>query len=193
MALSLIAIQPGIAAAHAGAEPTHKPKAVTLSIAIDNGHTTVKEGDRLTYTVKIHNTGATDTPVLRLSQTMVPGLKLLSSTPSGTVSAGRIEWSKSLPAGEKAQFSVTVDVGELAPQLQRLAVVACASAKTGDRPIVCATHSDRLLTTTARSQVPVPASGSGRFYAIAGIAALVLACGAFIGRRGLRRRTSRIS
>jgi uncharacterized repeat protein (TIGR01451 family) len=161
VALSFIALPLGMVMTPAAAASAPKPKQpFALRIGIDDGRTTVRPGDRLTYTTKISNTGRERTPGLVLTQTLVPGLKLVSSTPEGTVSAGQIIWKSTLPAGKTDQFSATVQVGRLPGQLQRLAAVACASNKIGKRPIVCAAHSDRL-------QAPAPTGLAHRVTALA--------------------------
>ncbi|MBT2226561.1 DUF11 domain-containing protein [Nonomuraea sp. NEAU-A123] len=191
--VSLAVMPLGMPTAHARAPHPAEPKrSLALHIGIDNGHESVQRGDRLTYTIKISNTGATKTPALLLTQTLTPGLKLVSSTPQGKVSADRIAWSRALPAGKTDQFSVTLQVERLPAQLQRLAAVACASAKAGKRPIVCATDSDRLATSPSEGLQgqPVPAYGHGLWYAIAGVGALSTTSLALYARRRRRRRAA---
>ncbi|MEO3856704.1 hypothetical protein [Acrocarpospora sp. B8E8] len=186
-ALALIAAQAGMGAAHASA--AREPEAtLPLNISIDNGRTSVRQGDRLTYTIKISNTGDAETPVLRVFQATVPGLEVLATTPEATASAKRIEWSKSLAAREEAEFSVTAQVGPQAPQMQRLTVVACASNKSTDRPVVCAAHSDRLE--TLGLPIESETSNLGLWFTLAGVAALLAASGVIVGRRLLRRKTT---
>ncbi|MFC4531527.1 hypothetical protein [Sphaerisporangium dianthi] len=167
-------------------EPDKPKKAYALRIGIENGRRDVGPGDRLTYTIKVSNSGNADSPPLLLTQTLIPGLRLISSAPKGKVTDGRLTWSRVVPAGGTGQFSTTVQVGRLPSGTQRLAAVACATAKKGKRPIVCAADSDRL---------PVPAvDGSrwpwpGLWYAGAGVvAALAALLGVLARRRTLRRR-----
>jgi uncharacterized repeat protein (TIGR01451 family) len=172
----------GTAPAHAGTKPK---QTYALRIGIDNGRTSVRPGDRLTYVTKVSNTGAAKTPDLLLSQTLVPGLKLISSAPKGVLSADRITWNRALPTGGTGQFSVTVEVGRLARGQQRLAAVACASTKTDKRPIVCASHLDLLRTTATKgSQSGIGGLLSGRvlWCMIAGTGAL-LGAGVMLLRR----------
>ncbi|WP_170321298.1 DUF11 domain-containing protein [Acrocarpospora pleiomorpha] len=187
VAVTLIAAQSGMGAAHASV--AREPEAtLPLNISIDNGQTSVRQGDRLTYTIKISNTGDTETPELRVFQTTVPGLEVLSTTPEATASTKRIEWSKKLSGREEAEFSVTAQVGPQAPQMQRLTVVACASNKSSDRPVVCAAHSDRLE--TLGLPIESEESGAGLWYTIAGILVLLAVSGGIVGRRRLRRKTA---
>lgn len=173
----------------AAAHPPRPKQSFALRIGIDNGHTAVRQGDRLTYVTKISNTGQKETPDLLLSQTLVPGLELISSTPKGKVSGGRITWKSALPTGKTDQFSVTVEVGRLSGQLQRLAAVACAATLTGKRPIVCAAHSDRLqppvkpgFTDRLTALVSGPLFWSG----ITGAGSLIVAALVLMRRRRLR-------
>ncbi len=132
----------GTATAHATAKPR---QTYELRVGIDNGRTAVRIGDRLTYVTKVSNTGTADSPELLLSQTIAPGLKVISSTPKGELSRGRVLWNRALPAGRTDRFSVTVEVGPLSG-VKRLAAVACASTKADKRPIICASHLDLLRT-----------------------------------------------
>ncbi len=141
LAVALVTAPGG--AAHAAGKPR---RPVALRIGISDGHTGVRAGDRLTYVTEVSNTGNTRTPDLLLTQTLTPGLKLVSSSPRGRFSGGRVMWNKALPMGGKGRFSVTVDVGRPAAHQQRLAAVACASTTTDKRPIVCASHLDLLRT-----------------------------------------------
>jgi uncharacterized repeat protein (TIGR01451 family) len=176
-----------VAAAHASGPHPPKPKrSYALHISIDDGHSSVRQGDRLTYTTKISNSGAAATPALRITQTLTPDVTFVSATPKGEASADRIQWSGSLSAGKTVQYTVTVQVGRLAPQLQRLAAVACASSMADDRPIVCATHLDRLPVPEA-IQSSSPGVGA-RWLMVSAIVAALLALGVLVRRRVLRHR-----
>ncbi|MEV7908502.1 hypothetical protein AB0P04_43625, partial [Streptomyces anulatus] len=115
-----------------------------LSISIDNGKTATREGDRLTYTVVVHNTGTTDAGELHLTQSLPEGLRLVSADGHGSAKEGQVVWTVDLPAGKDATLHTTAQVGATPADLLRLATVACASTEAEGRPIVCATHSDQL-------------------------------------------------
>jgi uncharacterized repeat protein (TIGR01451 family) len=187
LAVAFAAAPHGSATAHAVAKPK---QSFALRIGIDNGRTSVRAGDRLTYVTKISNTGAAKSPDLLLTQTLVPGLKLISSTPKGVLSGDRISWTRVLPTGKTDQFSVTVEVGRLAGRPQRLAAVACASAKADKRPIVCASHLDLLRTSaTAGTKSPGLVSHGVLWSATAGAVVLLTALVVLLRRR--RTRTGR--
>jgi len=176
----------GHATADAGTKPKGPP---ALRIGIDDGHTSVRTGDRLTYVTKVTNTGTTKTPALRLTQTLVPGLKLISSAPKGVLSGDRITWNRALPAGDTGRFSVTVEVGRLAGPPQRLAAVACASARTDKRPIVCASHLD-LLRDTATRGAGSSVSGRVLWSTTAGAGVLLTACAVLFRRRRRKKQSA---
>ncbi|MFC4589265.1 DUF11 domain-containing protein [Sphaerisporangium corydalis] len=192
--VSLVVMPSGTVAAWAAVpSPAATERAYALRIGIDDGHSSVRQGDRLTYTTKVSNTGSAGSPPLVLTQTLTPGLKLLSSTPKGKVFPDRIAWNRTLAAGKTDQFSVTVEVGRLPAKLERLAAVACASARSDKRPIVCASHLDRLPGSSPETlQGPIPGlvSGRGLWFAVAGAAAVLTASlGLAVRRRRTRPRT----
>jgi uncharacterized repeat protein (TIGR01451 family) len=193
VALSLASLPIGAVTAHASVVHAPKPdRALALRIGIDDGHTMVRQGDQLTYITRLSNTGAVKTPDLLLTQTLVPGLKLVSSTPRGQIFAGRITWKSTLPTGKTDQFSVTVKVGRLSGQLQRLAAVACASTRAGKRPIVCATHSDRLQISAPagfKARMTVLAHSRILWCTVAGLGALLVASLVLLARRRRLRLT----
>ncbi|WP_181871430.1 DUF11 domain-containing protein [Sphaerisporangium album] len=188
MAAALAALPLGsTAAAHAAApHPAGPDKSYALRIGIENGHSSVRPGEHLTYTIEVSNTGVKDSPDLLLTQMLAPGVKVLSSTPQGTVSVGRIAWKRAVPAGKTERLSVAVEIGSFPAQLQRLAAVVCASVKKEKRPIVCATDLDRLP--AAAPQTPQPHATGGRWYALAAALAVLLA---FLGPRARRALRSR--
>ncbi|MFC7382427.1 hypothetical protein [Sphaerisporangium rhizosphaerae] len=187
VAVALALLPPGTAAAYAATPHPAKPKKdYALRIGIDNGLAGVGPGDRVTYTIKVTNTGNADTPPLLLTQTLIPGVRLVSSAPKGKVTGGRVTWSGKVPAGGTGRYSATVQVGALPAGTQRLAAVACATTKGSRRPIVCAADSDRLPAPAAGGR---PGSSTALWYGAGGaVAALTALMGVLLRRVALRRR-----
>jgi uncharacterized repeat protein (TIGR01451 family) len=185
-------VGPAAAAGTSQPEPTSKPtsepkQSFALRIRIDDGRTHVRTGDRLTYTIKVGNTGAEQTPELLLTQSLLPGIKLISSRPKGVLSRGQVVWNKVLPPGKTAQLSVTVEVGRLPVRQQRLAAIACASNKANGRPIVCASHLDLVAGTQARGSTSrltgFAHAGLGFWCGIGGAGLLVAGSASILYRR----------
>ncbi|HYQ62513.1 hypothetical protein [Actinophytocola sp.] len=179
--------------AAAPAQSTVAPPAPQLSIAVDNGQTTTSAGATLTYTITVHNLGATDVPGLMISQTVPKGLKPESSATATTTESGDLNWDLDLKASGVATFHSTMTVVDTPPELLRLATVACASSSDGGPPIVCATHSDQLPAGAAAARATAgqadPSSGHGWWWYLAGaIVLVVLAVAVFLV---LRRRATR--
>jgi uncharacterized repeat protein (TIGR01451 family) len=186
---TLLAVVP---APTAGAAAPTTPQ---LSIAVDNGHTTTEAGATLTYTITVHNLGATDVPGLTVSLTVPNGLKPGPSPTATTTASGDLNWDLDLKTSGVATFHSTMTVVETPPELLRLATVACASSGGGP-PIVCATHSDQLPAGAAAARAAVgqdvSSSGYGWWYVAAGILLAVLALATFLlRRRRATRRTTR--
>ncbi|HEY2794311.1 MAG TPA: hypothetical protein VGJ28_18250, partial [Micromonosporaceae bacterium] len=147
-------------------------------------------GDQLTYTIKVRNLGTTNADALQISQTLPPGLKLVSSDHGGTVRDAQVSWILNLKPGEESTVATVGQVGTTPDDLLRLASIACATTEGGRKPLVCATHSDLLP--AAATHLGHPASH--RIWYGAGAAAVLLAGGmAFVlTRRGKARRRSRM-
>ncbi|WP_061291078.1 DUF11 domain-containing protein [Herbidospora cretacea] len=156
-----------------------KPKA-QLTIAVEGGGDAVRQGQRLTYTTTVVNTGAGDARSLDISQTIDPGLTLVSSSPPGKAADGRVRWTHPLRAGETVTFSVTMDVKRLNPGLKRLAVVSCAARAGEARPLVCATDSAPVA---APAPVAMKTQGSSVPLAMGAAAALLAVLTVLVWRR----------
>lgn len=167
----------------------------TLSIGVDNGRTSAEKGDRLTYTVTLRNIGANDARGLHLTQTLPDGLRFVSADHGGKARPGQVTWAVDLKAGRNATVHTTAEVRDTPDHLLRLATVACASVMRDGRPIVCATHSDRLPAGAVAEAEAARAAAppvNRLWYAGAGLLVLILT-GVLAARRARRRgnRTSR--
>jgi len=187
---TLAAVGPALATSAAA------PTTPQLSIAVDNGHTTTSAGATPTYTITVHNLGATDVPSLTVSQTVPNGLKPESSAAAATTESGDLNWKLDLKASGVATFRSTMTVVDTPPELLRLATVACASSSSGSgSPIVCTTRSDQQPAGAAAVRAAAaPASspdGYGWWYLAADIALALLALAVFlVHRRRATRQTT---
>jgi uncharacterized repeat protein (TIGR01451 family) len=161
-----------------------------LTISVSDGRTAANPGDRLTYVVTLRDTGQAGAPHLEVTQTLPPGLDFLSASPRETATGGKVTWPAAIPAGGTQTFRMVGRVTRTPARLLRLAAVACASARGGSRPIVCAAHLDRLPAATSAS-----VSRTGRLagmpalaYAGVGLVLLVAAAFAALARRRVRLR-----
>jgi uncharacterized repeat protein (TIGR01451 family) len=200
LAAVLIAIPVTVATSHGGASRTDTvtpPRKIPgLTISVTDGRVAAAEGDRLTYTVNVRDTGTSAVPHLDITQTLSAGLEFLSASGDGADKAGHVTWRATLSAGGTRTFRVVALVTRTPPHVTRLAAVACAALPAGDRPIVCAAHLDKVPSAGAE---PAAASGSsgGNLLAYAATGLVVLALGllmVIVGRRTrLRRRHARPS
>jgi uncharacterized repeat protein (TIGR01451 family) len=168
------------------------PRVPGLRISIGDGRTTAQAGDRLTYTVLVQNSGARRTPPLKITQTLPPGLRLVSASRHGVARAGSVTWHADLPAGGKDTFSLQAQVTRSAARQSRLAAVACAALAGSRTPIVCAAHLDRLPGAPAAApgrRAATPAARTLPSYAVGVLA--VLAAGVLAIVAGLRLRVRR--
>jgi uncharacterized repeat protein (TIGR01451 family) len=207
LAVGLMAIPATMAASHpaashrapsptASTSPTASPTAKAsrtpgLTITVSDGHVAARAGDGLTYLVSVRNTGAVAVPRLKVTQTLSAGLKFLSASGHGVATSGHVSWSASLPVGGERTFRVATRVTRTPTTQLRLAAVACVVLPDSSRPLVCASHLDRLPAAVAQ-----PAARSGRsvgnvlMYTAAALAVLALALVAaiIVRRRGRPRR-----
>ncbi|WP_410816493.1 hypothetical protein [Micromonospora sp. 050-3] len=187
-----VLVGPAVDPAQAAA-PTPKPSASAsppgplLSITVDDGRTEVSAGDELTYRLTVRNLGATTVADIKVSQSMPTGLTLVSADRGGKARDGAVTWATDLKVGQESTFTTVARVGETPKDLLRLATVACATAKGGTKPLVCATHSD-LLPAGAVAPAAEDTGTSWLWSAGAAAALLIIGLGAFVLRHRNRRR-----
>ncbi|WP_375423214.1 hypothetical protein [uncultured Friedmanniella sp.] len=170
-----------------------------LSVAMDNGQSSATPGGRSRYTVTVTNLGTAKLKTLRLSQTVPEGARLVSAGSSGKVGRGQVSWTLDVPATGHRTVSTTLEVGSHpAPDLLRLASVACVRATPSGPPLVCATDSDELpagaaAASAASAASAAPAASSSASVGVtgwsiaAGVAALLAAAVAVLVVRRRRR------
>ena len=197
---SVAAVEPGTALAPSepvASEPLSGPQ---LSIAVDNGRTSTTPGDSLDYVITVQNLGSGDIDRLLVDQTLPVGVTFGTADAGGTEAAGKLHWIVDIKATESATLHSTMTVGATAPELLRLASVACASMSADGPPIVCAAHSDQLpagamaeADQVALETVAEPGSGLWPgWYLIAGLAACI-AIGLLVWLLVRRRRRATVA
>lgn len=179
--------------AHASATPA--TAAPGLEISVSDGRAAVRPGDRVTYLVRVQDTGSRPVHRLEVTQALPAGVQFVSASDGGTAAAGRVTWHASLAAGGTDEVRATVLVTRIPAKTVRLAAVACAALPADSRPVICAAHLDPLPAGGGAAVAPdrvaaagqPPARGFPHWYlaAGAGLAALVLALiGGRVRRRG---------
>ncbi|MCX5065921.1 DUF11 domain-containing protein [Micromonospora lupini] len=183
---------PAVAPAQAAA-PTPKPSASAspagplLSITVDDGRTEAAAGDELTYRLTVRNLGTGKVSGIKVSQSLPTGLTLVSADRGGKARDGAVTWATDLKVGQESTFTTVARVGDTPKDLLRLATVACATAKGGTKPLVCATHSD-LLPAGVVAPAVEDAGISWLWSAGAAAALLIIGLGVFVLLRRNRRR-----
>jgi uncharacterized repeat protein (TIGR01451 family) len=184
LAVGLIAMPAAMAASHPTAtHPKPPPTALAprasrtpgLTISISDGRVAARAGDRLTYTVSVRNSGTVAVRRLQVTQTLSPGLELLSASDHGAAAGGDVSWTASLPVGGTRTFVAVTRLTRTPATLLRLAAIACVTLPGSSRPLVCAAHLDRLpalaAASTSRSGHSI---GNVATYIAAGLAVLAL-------------------
>jgi uncharacterized repeat protein (TIGR01451 family) len=199
LAAGLIAFPVAAATGHPVAAATgHPPASRTapaapatrepgLSISVIDGHVTASPGERLTYTVTVRDTGTAAAQHLKITQTLSPGLRLLSASGNGTATARQVTWHTTVPAGATRTFQVTARVTQAPARQARLAAIACAALPGASQPVVCAAHLDRLPAALSAAASGGP-GGNLPGYAAAGLAALAAGLLTVTAARRVRRR-----
>ncbi|MEU6152062.1 DUF11 domain-containing protein [Actinosynnema sp. NPDC047251] len=158
-----------------------------LSISIDNAHDQVHGGDELAYKITVRNTGSSDVEGLRVTQSVPPGVRVVTADQDGRTSETSVQWTASIPAGEDVTLTDKV-VFDAAPDgTARLASSVCAYRTGETRPVVCSTDSDQLAATPpALAKSPMP-----WWPLVVAVVVLALAAGVFVVLR--RRRRDRVA
>jgi uncharacterized repeat protein (TIGR01451 family) len=175
------------AASHtAPAAPAHRGPA--LSISVTDGHVTATTGERLTYTVSVRDTGTAAARHLKITQTLSPGLQLVSATGNGAATARQVTWHATVAAGATGTFRVTARVAKAPARVTRLAAIACAALPGNSQPVVCAAHLDRLPAAAPSAASSGGPGGNLPGYAAVGLAALAAGLLTVTAARRTRRR-----
>ena len=167
------ASHPAAASSAAVTSPAGPPaKGPSLAVSVSDGRSTARAGDTLTYVVTVRDTGSGAARQLTITQTLSPGLRIVSASDHGAAESGQVSWSAGLAAGRERTFRVITQVTRPPATLLRLSAVACVTPHGSTRPAVCAAHLDRLPAATG---TPAARSGLGPApYVAAGLAVLVL-------------------
>lgn len=193
----MAAAAPAAAAVHprSPAPVVHRPKVPSLSISVTDGRRAVRAGDRLTYLMRLANSGMISVPQLTITLTRPPFLRFISASHQGVPAAGKVTWHAGLPVGHTVTLRASMLVTRVPVGIARLAAVACAVAR-GSRPVVCAAHLDRLLGTVSGAGRPAGTVSAGQAggmtagtligYALAVIAALATGALLMLARRRAR-------
>jgi uncharacterized repeat protein (TIGR01451 family) len=196
MTVVIAALAAGLFAAPAP-HATTAPSATTdasqplLSIAVDNGRTSVAAGDQLTYKIKVRNLASAKAKQLKITQSLPSGLTFVSADSGGKAGAAGVAWLIDLGAGQESTLTTIAKAGQTPDDLLRLATVACATAPGDTKPLVCATHSDLLPAGARVARTDAPANRGLWFLLGATLLALVAAATVF-GRRRVRQLVSRL-
>jgi uncharacterized repeat protein (TIGR01451 family) len=182
---------PGAARAAAARVPSAASAARTarspeLVVTVSDGHVAARAGETLAYLVTVRDTGRAAAPRLTITQTMSPGLRVLSASDHGAVASGRVSWSAGLPAGGSREFRVGAEVTRTPAAQLRLGAVACVTLPGSSRPVVCAAHLDRLPAAAAL----LPRSGGSGLSvtAYSGFGLVVVLLGGLAAAVVIRRR-----
>jgi uncharacterized repeat protein (TIGR01451 family) len=169
-----------------------EPAGPALAISVDDGRATAAADDRLHYTIRVRNLGTAAVHALRLTETIPTGAAVLTTHPAAADRADHLDWTVDLPRGGGATVTSDLRAGATAPELLRMASVACVSIGAG-APIVCAADSDQLpagaaaATVASRHLPPAGNSGNGRTrWLFIGAALLVILSAAAALRRWVR-------
>jgi uncharacterized repeat protein (TIGR01451 family) len=195
-----LATRPAASASTGAARATrppvsHRIAGPRLSIGVSDDRASAKVGDRLSYTVSVRNVGTAEVPHLTITLTLPRGVPLSAISRHGTSAGEKATWHASVPAGRTETFRATGQVNRPPAQMVRLAAVACAAAKSGGNPIVCAADLDRTPAGAAAAAVKSgrPGDPTGTLVTVGGAAVAVCAVIAFVvvSRRTRRRRGTR--
>lgn len=116
-----------------------------LSISIDDRQAKVAPGDRVHYTVRVHNAGERTYPDARIVQQLPAALTSLTSRPASDQNPSGVGWTATLPPGADATFSMTGRVGESRGSYPEVVTTGCVSSRPGAAPLACDSDSDALL------------------------------------------------
>ncbi len=167
------------------------PAVPQLTISISDGRKSVQAGERLTYTVLVSNGGGREQH-LKITQTLPPGLRLVSANRSGLASRNLVTWRSGVPARGTQTFRLTAQVIRTPARVTQLASIACAAAGSV-RPLVCAAAMNRIPASAAAvaTRRGRPSGGGSSGWAAVGWVFLAVLAVGLVLLAGLRARSRR--
>ena len=113
-----------------------------LSIAVDDGVSVAALGDRLAYTISVHNDGHAGSGHLGITFTPPAGVELSAADADGAIKGGSANWTVTVGAAKTVTLKVSARVAELPEGAKGLAAVACVA--DGGVPKLCATDINQI-------------------------------------------------
>jgi uncharacterized repeat protein (TIGR01451 family) len=142
VALGVVAPAAGAAPAGAAASggsaapsaaPTQSGNGTPLQVTVDTPQLTPREGERISYTVTVHNAGGKAYPKAVIDQLLPGGFTLVAAKPAAAVAGQDPEWVMSLPAGATQELTATVIAGRI-PQIAKDGAIVVRQAGDAAAP-----------------------------------------------------------
>ncbi|MBO1333720.1 DUF11 domain-containing protein [Streptomyces sp. VRA16 Mangrove soil] len=163
-----------------------------MSIEITDGVEAADSGDKLGYTIIVHNQGAEPIEKLRVEQRLPQGAGAPELSEGGKArTSGLAVWTADVKANHKTTFTSRVRLGKTGKDTLRVASTVCAYVDGAKAPAVCASDLDTLpagAAGAAGERAADASGGSGTAALVGGGAALAAAGGALVV---IRRRRAR--
>ncbi|MYW68797.1 DUF11 domain-containing protein [Streptomyces sp. SID8379] len=167
--------------------PTSDDKRPAVSIALTDGVSRARPGDRLHYTVTVRNDGSRPVEGLRVEQRMPDAAHHAAAGQGAKVRRGTASWRTDVAPGRPAELTSTLTLGAAGAGALRAGSTVCAYRKGSDAPLVCASDLD-LLTAPAAAG-PEAATKDGASWGVWTAGGVLAAGGAvFVVLRGRRAR-----
>ncbi|MFI6878499.1 hypothetical protein ACIBL6_34200 [Streptomyces sp. NPDC050400] len=121
------------------------PAAPPMSIELTDGVDTAAGGDKLGYTVTVHNQGGVPLKALRVEQKLPAGASGTDASEGGRTGAGgKVVWTADVKPNAKTTLTSRTRLGTPAAGALRAASTACAYLGNAKAPAVCASDLDTL-------------------------------------------------
>ncbi|MGW9350261.1 hypothetical protein [Nocardiopsis flavescens] len=127
LGLAALVALPGIQAPDPGGAGEVVPGAETLHLTLAERaeRDRLRPGDRVEYTIGVRNSGVRTAEGAEVVHILPPTMRYVTGTEGAEVDGGRVVWTRSLEAGERAAFTVTGELTGLPEGAGRPVATAC--------------------------------------------------------------------
>ncbi|MDT0328841.1 hypothetical protein [Nocardiopsis lambiniae] len=167
--LAALVSLPGIQAPELVGEKEVVPGAESLHVTLQSAERErLDPGDRVEYTIKVRNSGASDVPEAEVVHFLPTTMRYVGGTEGAEVDGGRVVWARPLAAGERTSLKLTGELTGVPEGASRPVSTVCLRSGTEGVLTSCASQEHEVRKRLSPLWTGVTAVGLLGILALAG-------------------------